>query len=44
MVTSGEKEAGRGNIGVGDSDVENIMYKISYKDILYSIENIANIL
>ena len=42
VVTSGER--GRGNIRVWDEEVQTIMYKISYKDILYNTENIANIL
>ena len=44
MVTSGEKEVGRGNIGVGDYEVQTTMYKISYKDILYDTGNITTIL
>ena len=44
MVTSGEREGGRGNIGVGEYEVQTILYKISYKDILYNTGNIANIL
>ena len=35
MVTSGEREVGRGNIGIGESEVQTIRYKINYKDILY---------
>ena len=42
MVTSGEREGGRGKIGVGDYEVQTIMYKISYKDILYNMGNTAN--
>ena len=42
--SSGEREVGRGNIGVWDEDVQTIVYKISYKDILYSTGNIADIL
>ena len=41
MVTSGEREGGRGNIGVG---VQITMYKISYKDTLYNTGNTDNIL
>ena len=44
MVTSGETEGGRGNIGVGEKEVLTITYKISYKDILHTTGNIANIL
>ena len=29
MVTSGEREVGRGKIGVEDSEVQTTMYKIS---------------
>ena len=35
---------GEGQIGVGDSEVQTIRYKRSYKDILYNTGNIANIL
>lgn len=28
-----EREMGRGNNRVGDSEVQNIRYKISYKDV-----------
>ena len=41
MVTSGEREGG-GNLGIGASEVQNFMYKISYKDILYNTGTIAN--
>ena len=34
----------RGNTGVGDEEVQTVRYKISYKDILYNMGNIANIL
>ena len=44
VVTSGEREGGRGNIRVGDQEVQTITYKIIYKDILYNTVNIANIL
>ena len=43
MFTKGEKEGGRGIVGVGVEDIQTIMYKISYKDILYNTGNIANI-
>ena len=35
-----EKKHGgrRGNTGVGDSEVQTIMYKISYKEIFYNTE------
>ena len=29
MVTSGEREVGRGKIGAGDLEVQTTMYKIS---------------
>ena len=35
---------GRGKRGVGGSKAQITMYKISYKDILYNIEDIVNIL
>ena len=35
---------GRDNNRVGDWEVQTIMCKISYKDILYNIKNKANIL
>ena len=44
MITCEEKEVGRGHIRVGESEVQTVMYKISYKDILYNTGNIANIL
>ena len=33
-----------GNLGVGEWEVQTIERKIGYKDILYNIGNIANIL
>ena len=44
MVTRGERELERDNIGIGDQELQIIMYKINYKDILYSTGNTANIL
>lgn len=35
---------GRGYIEVGEEEVQTIGYKISYKDLLYKMGNIANIL
>ena len=35
---------GEGQYRVGDSEVQTVMYKISYKDILYNTGNIADIL
>ena len=43
MITSGEREGGRGNIGVEEWEVQTTKYKISYKDILNNTGNIANI-
>ena len=42
-VISGEREGGGAN-GGGDYEVQTIVYKISYRDILYITGNIANIL
>ena len=44
MVISGEQERGRGKIEEKEEEVQTIGYKISYKDILYNMGNIANIL
>ena len=44
MVTSREREGGWGNIGIEEQEVQTVMYKISYKDILQNLGNIANIL
>ena len=44
VVTSGEREGGRGNRGGREEKVQTIRYKISYKDILYNTGNVANIL
>ena len=44
VVTSEEREVGRGNLGVGEWEVQTLGCKIGYKDVLYSTENIANIL
>ena len=44
VITSGERERGRGDIGRGASEVQTIGYKISYKEIWYNTGNIANIL
>ena len=40
VVTSGEG----GNIGVGEWELQPIGCKIGYKDVLYNMRNIANIL
>ena len=42
MVTSGEREGGE--YGVGNEEVQTIRYKISCKNILYNMGNIANVL
>ena len=39
MVTTGDRLGERGNIGVGDQEVQTIRYKISYKYILYNPGN-----
>jgi len=44
VVSSGERKGGEGNIQGGDEEVQTIMYKISYKDVLYNMRNIASIL
>ena len=44
MVTSEEREGGRGNIGGGNEEVQTIRYKISYKDTLHSTGAIVNVL
>ena len=44
MVISGEREEGKGNIGVEEQAVQTARCKISYKDILYNTGNKANIL
>lgn len=45
LVMIGERrERRRGNIGVGNQEVQTISYKISYKNIFYYTENIANVL
>ena len=36
MATSGERGGGGAIIGVVDQEVQTAMYKISYKNILYS--------
>ena len=43
VVTSGEREGERDKIGVGNR-YKLLCIKISYKDILHKIGNIANIL
>lgn len=43
-VTSEERERKRGIIGVGIEEVQAIRYKIDYKNILYDMENRANVL
>ena len=45
VVTSGQGwGVGGGMIGVGNQEVQTVMYKISYKGIWYSRGKIANIL
>ena len=42
VVTSGERK-GRGNISVGEWEVQTIGCKIGYRDILYNTGKISNI-
>ena len=42
MIISGEREAGRGKVSVGEYKLQTIRYKICYKDISYDMGNIAN--
>ena len=42
MVTSGERERGKGEFRMGDLEVHAVMCKINYKDIFYSPRNINN--
>ena len=44
MVTNGVKERGRGNAAGGEQEGQAISYKMSYKDTLQNIRNMANIL
>jgi len=44
VVISGEKKAGRGQIEVGDLEVQTTRYKISYKAVPYNTVNTASIL
>ena len=43
MVFSGEREGVIGKIQRGDYDLQTIMHKISYKDVLRKTKNIASI-
>ena len=38
MVTSAERERGRGNISLGEQEVQTTKYKINYEAILYNKE------
>ena len=38
MVISAERERARGNVGLGEQEVQTIKYKISYEDMLYNKE------
>ena len=38
------EEVGRGKRDIGDQEIQTIVHKISYKDIMHSTGNIANIL
>ena len=44
VVTSGEREAGRGKIEVEEWGVQTVKNSISYMDIFCNMRNIANIL
>ena len=44
MVTCGEREVETGSIGLGDEDIQNIMYKLSYNNRMYNTGHIAKIL
>lgn len=35
-VTNGEKRRRRGSVGVGEEEVQTVMYQRSYKDMLYN--------
>ena len=37
VVPSGEREGVRGNIGIGEEEVQTIRHKIRYKDIVYNM-------
>ena len=40
----GKREGERGNIRLGNEELQTVKFKISYKDILYNTRNKANIL
>ena len=42
MATLWKEGRRRGNTGVGDEEVHTIVYKISYKDVLYNMGNLKN--
>ena len=44
MVTSGERERGKGRYRMGDLQAHTVMCKINYKDLFYSPRNITNTL
>ena len=39
-----EREVETGSIGIGDEDIQNIMYKLSYNNRMYNTGHIAKIL
>lgn len=41
MIISGEREAGRGKVRVGELAYKLVRYKIRYKDISYDMGNVA---
>ena len=43
MVTSGEREGVISKIQRGDYDLQTIMHKITYEDVLCKTKNIASI-
>ena len=44
VFTNGERVGMRANTSVENSEVQTILYEISYKDISYNVGNITNIL
>ena len=43
VLTNGERVGMRANTSVANSEVQTILYEVSYKDILYNVGNITNI-
>ena len=42
--TRGSQWGGRSSVRMGECEVQTIGYEIGYKDVLYNVGNIANIL